>query len=363
MTYAKHKPLIEGERYQNKAGLWFTVSSIVSSTHILVQFDEREFVKKTDASSIRRGCVPFPKYHVGMEVKDKRGNLTTIIRVERGQITFRWADGYERTSQSSVMHLGGPLREEDSCILNPAVKVGNRYKNSQGVELEVVEYSSSTEVTVKVLGPVEHELVVSSGNLLKGHVYDRYSPSLAGVGILGDAVVDCKSQEYVAWSGMIKRCYTSYAHNPRAIINYSGCTVSSEWLKYSQFIDWYQKQKVQPGWQLDKDLLCKGNKVYGPETCVFLPRALNAFLTIRSNERGPCPVGVTYHEKSGHFEAAGNRDGKRCYLGVFKTQEEAFSVYKEARERYAKDLAERWKDQIDQKAYLALMEYEILIDD
>ena len=47
----------------------------------------------------------------------------------------------------------------------------------------------------------------------------------------------------------------------------------------------------------------------------------------------------------------------------FKTPEEAFYVYKEAKETYIKEVANRWKDQIDPRVYEALMKYEVEITD
>ena len=55
--------------------------------------------------------------------------------------------------------------------------------------------------------------------------------------------------------------------------------------------------------------------------------------------------------------------GKREYLGFFKTEIEAFNAYKQAKEKYLKELAEKWKSQIDERAYNALMNYEVHIDD
>ena len=45
------------------------------------------------------------------------------------------------------------------------------------------------------------------------------------------------------------------------------------------------------------------------------------------------------------------------------TPEEAFQAYKQAKETYIKLQAEKWKDQIDVRAYEALMRYEVLPTD
>ena len=55
--------------------------------------------------------------------------------------------------------------------------------------------------------------------------------------------------------------------------------------------------------------------------------------------------------------------GKQEYLGLFNTEIEAFNAYKQAKESFIKEQAEKWKSQIDERVYKALMNYEVSIDD
>ena len=55
--------------------------------------------------------------------------------------------------------------------------------------------------------------------------------------------------------------------------------------------------------------------------------------------------------------------GKREHLGYFKTEVEAFNAYKVAKESFIKEQANNWKDQIDERAYEALMNYAVEITD
>ena len=55
--------------------------------------------------------------------------------------------------------------------------------------------------------------------------------------------------------------------------------------------------------------------------------------------------------------------GKREWLGSFKTEVEAFNAYKTAKESFIKEQAEKWKGKIDDRAYNALIDYEVSIDD
>ena len=51
------------------------------------------------------------------------------------------------------------------------------------------------------------------------------------------------------------------------------------------------------------------------------------------------------------------------WLGGFDTPEEAFLAYKQAKEAYIKEVANKWKGQIDPKVYEALMNWNVEITD
>ena len=69
--------------------------------------------------------------------------------------------------------------------------------------------------------------------------------------------------------------------------------------------------------------------------------------------------GVYYNKRLSKFSA--HLLGK--YIGLFTTELEAFQVYKQAKQTYIKDVANKWKDQIDPKVYEALISWEISFDD
>jgi hypothetical protein len=77
---------------------------------------------------------------------------------------------------------------------------------------------------------------------------------------------------YDKWINMLKRCYSPLWH--KQYPTYIGCSVCPEWRYFSKFRLWMENQKWE-GMALDKDLLVKGNQVYGPDTCCFLPTAIN----------------------------------------------------------------------------------------
>lgn len=190
-------------------------------------------------------------------------------------------------------------------------------------------------------------------------VNDRKYPSWDGKKIL---------KEYDLWRSLIARCsQKTWDKHP----TYKGTHFSDNFSNYSFFYEWCQTQagfcnKDEKGrcWNLDKDLLGKGNKVYSEDTCVFVPQRINLLLTKRGASRGDWPVGVSWDKSAKKFQAnCKNGGGKQQYLGLFSTPQEAFQAYKEHKEAYIKSLAEKYKHQLDPRAYEALINYTVEVTD
>lgn len=131
---------------------------------------------------------------------------------------------------------------------------------------------------------------------------------------------------YIKWRNMIERCYSQKSLAIR--LSYEGCYVCDEWKYFSSFKAWMEQQDWE-GKDLDKDLIVKGNKLYSPETCFFIPSVVNTFMTERSRNRGEYPIGVTLRKINGRFKAACNdyKTNLPVYLGDFTTPEEAFRAW------------------------------------
>ena len=168
-------------------------------------------------------------------------------------------------------------------------------------------------------------------------------------------------KEYELWTGMLNRCYSENYHKKNP--TYLGCTVSDNFKHYTYFFEWCQLQ-IGFGicdYNLDKDLLYKGNKEYNENSCIFLPTLLNNLFVKRQLDRGTFPIGVSKDGKN--YRAQCSYNGIRKNIGTFTTPELAFNAYKAFKEAHIKELAEKYKDTIDSRAYLALMNYEVSIDD
>lgn len=146
---------------------------------------------------------------------------------------------------------------------------------------------------------------------------------------------------YVRWKVMLKRCYSekSLSNHP----TYKDCYVCTEWLTFSNFKDWMEKQDWE-GKQLDKDLLgLMSSKTYSPETCCFLDQNVNKFLIFKQSDNTSGFIGVHYDKRryKWRVQISDPFSNKYINLGRYPTQEEAFSVWKAKKLEYAYELIEK----------------------
>ena len=148
----------------------------------------------------------------------------------------------------------------------------------------------------------------------------------------------CFCPFYRAWKSMLQRCYSAkfQERNPA----YKGCTVSKEWHTFNNFKAWMEKQDWE-GKQIDKDLLFEGNKLYSPETCVFVTRTVNIFTTDRAAARGELLIGAYLYKRTGKFQSkCGNPFTKKQeHLGYFDCEQEAHNAWLKRKLELAHELA------------------------
>ena len=246
--------------------------------------------------------------------------------------------------------------------------LGKTFSSNNFGDFIVIDYVNSNRVKIKFVN-TEHEMFARLGDVLNGQVKDKSCETVYGVGIVGTKYKtkiptgkSCK--EYNTWKDMIKRCYhTNFKSKNKT---YNDCISSENFKYYEYFYEWCHKQIgfSEHGFEIDKDLLVKGNKLYSENTCVFLPKEINYVLVKCNSSRGEYPIGVCFHKQRNKFLSNIRlNNGKKNYLGLFDTPEKAFNAYKEAKEEYLKELAEKWKDKIDPRAYHALINYTVEITD
>ena len=247
--------------------------------------------------------------------------------------------------------------------------LGKEFDTNNSGRCFVIDYKSERKATVMFHEPI-FVVTCTYSHLVRGEVSNPFYPSVYGVGCLGVGEYQPKKdkQVYLCWKEVLSRLYgkTASVNNP----TYKDVTVCKEWLNFQSFAKWCYSQTGFDNkdgrcrrFQLDKDILIKGNKIYSPETCCFVPQEINLVFCKSDAIRGDTPIGVTYDKSRGKYIASIFCNGTRKHLGRHTTPEIAFLAYKQAKEAYVKEVAERWKDEIDPVVYGALVNYQVDITD
>jgi len=143
---------------------------------------------------------------------------------------------------------------------------------------------------------------------------------------------------YRTWKGMLRRCYSEKHQKRRP--TYKDCTVSEDWLTFSNFRSWMKGQDWQ-GKHLDKDLLFEGNKVYSAETCVFVAGVVNTFASDSGAARGEWLIGVHWVKQEEKFRARCRNPftKKQEFLGRFTCEQQAHEAWAKRKLELAHELA------------------------
>lgn len=244
--------------------------------------------------------------------------------------------------------------------------LGKEFLTNEGYKVKVIDYVDNTKATI--LFENGYSSVVQVSNLIKGTTKNPFHPNIYGVGYVGSGKhnvteegVVCK--KYKTWNSMFNRCYSK-----KLLVAYQECRVDKRWHNFQVFGDWYDKKYktyMDSNWHLDKDILQKGNKIYSPETCCFVPQEINKLFTKRQNHRGAYPIGVMLHKKTERYVALINTGINQEHLGSFSTPKEAFNIYKDAKECQIKKVATEYYSlrRIPLEVYEAMYNYKVEITD
>lgn len=166
------------------------------------------------------------------------------------------------------------------------VEIGDVFptnNNGDCVLLEKIKKGSNPTVLIKFV-ETGHQKEVQLVNLLIGNIKDPMRPSRFGVGYLGVGKYSFSRDGKATlcarkWKSMLERCYCKKHAIKRP--SYVGCTVAEEWHNFQNFAKWFYENYPGDGgcYELDKDRLVAGNRVYGPDTCCFLSHEENTMIS------------------------------------------------------------------------------------
>lgn len=279
------------------------------------------------------------KYEIGMIFKNNQGEEFEIIEVmdkKFRKIKFLNFD-YEKVVSISNINYG-----KVKCNINEKYAVGKVFTTNEGYNIEITEYVDRTHRRIKFLDLYGTEIIVKYSSIKTGSIKNPFHKSCKNIGYFGIGEYSYKEYgieycSYKAWVGIIDRSFCKNLKTKHP--TYINVTMCKEWECFQVFTKWYIENYPSHisdiKFQLDKDLLQQGieNKIYSPETCVFLPSKINLFMTnIRKNNTTGF-TGVSYEKDTNKYRAIINdfETGKAIHLGRFSTPEEASQAYQTAR--------------------------------
>ena len=247
-------------------------------------------------------------------------------------------------------------------------RTGEETYNNFGSKMIIKEYKDRKDMDVyfpEYNWTINH---VQYGNFKKGNIKCPYESRTYGVGYLGEGKYKTRENGkqtkcYDTWNNMLERCYEPKFQERQP--TYKECEVCEEWHNFQIFAEWFEDNYYEiPGevMCLDKDILVKGNKIYSPETCCFVPEKINLLFTKCDKSRGNDPIG-THQSPSGNYKVHCNNCERSNYLGTYSNIYDAFYVYKVHKEKIIKQRADEYKQYLPQNVYEALYNYQVEITD
>ena len=233
------------------------------------------------------------------------------------------------------------------------IKLYEKFNTRNHGIVTVLDYIDCKNVLIKFENRGATKLV-RADHLRDGNIKDQTQPTVYGIGVIGNNFDKGESHTltYNTWNSMLQRCYDLKLKERHK--SYEQCSVDANFLSYEYFKDWCSKQIGfgNEGWQLDKDILVKGNKVYSEDTCCFVPKEINSMIS-GFTSKGGNTVGV-YENKAGNFYIRNLSEGSKKCSKTFSNQEEAERAYVAEKNRKILTVMEKWDAQLDSKVKLAL---------
>ena len=177
-------------------------------------------------------------------------------------------------------------------------RIGEENNNSFGTLMKIIDYENSRNITVEFQDEYKYKKKCQYCQFKEGCVHNPYDKTVYNVGYLGEGKYKTRDKKghtrtYITWQSMLRRCYDAYYINREN--SYIDCFVCDEWLNFQNFAKWYEENYYECNnerMELDKDILIKGNKIYSPTTCIFVPQRINRLFTKSNKNRGEYPIGV-----------------------------------------------------------------------
>lgn len=218
---------------------------------------------------------------------------------------------------------------------------GERFSHKKYGEYLIVEHHNSEKAKIRFLN-TGYEYYATIKHIRDREVKDRLFVNKYGL-IYGGR--QSNPVAYKCWYNMIMRCSSRDK-------SYLNCEVCEEWLNFSKFNKWFQSQYRQDGWHLDKDIRMRGNKIYSPDTCCFIPSELNTFF-----EKHIKAKGYGMNRNKSKFVAYIRNQGAKIHIGTFNTEMEARMAYLSGKKNLLMLLIDKYSNCLEGEIKTKMIEY------
>jgi len=247
-------------------------------------------------------------------------------------------------------------------------RLEEKFVTKEGYKIEITEKSLNSLYTIRFLidGYIVKNLLynkIKTGTIPYPKHKTVFGIGYIGVGKYTTSLNNKPNKVYQTWYSIMRRSYSKIFKEKNK--SYHNVIVCDEWHNFQNFAQWFEENyntSYMQNWELDKDILVKGNKVYSPSTCCFVPQEINKVFTLRQSCRGKLPLGVR-KQSNGKFKAVISLNNTSKSLGVFNTELEAFLKYKKTKENYIIFLRDKYKNFLNKEVFNALINYKIEIND
>ena len=162
--------------------------------------------------------------------------------------------------------------------------------------------------------------------------------------VKGNPSIEYTTKAGAAWGSLTARCNANGKYSER-FKTYIHC--KNEFTSFQEFTDWCQTQEgyfqleCSRPWCLDKDILIRGNKIYSPETCCFVPSFVNSLFVNKIKPRKyDLPLGVT--PWGNKFLARCSTQDGRIDVGIFTDANEAHKAWQTCKIKHIKTVADQY---------------------
>ena len=245
-------------------------------------------------------------------------------------------------------------------------RVGEVNYNNYGTMMTIIEYYRCDNMIVEFQDKDNTRRKCIYQQFENGSLNSPYDKTVYGIGYVGTGKYKYEKDKlaYKHWHGMLQRCYDPYFIDRH--IFYKDCYVCEEWHNFQNFAEWFYENYYEiynERMELDKDILIKGNKIYSPSNCVFVPRTINLLFIKQQNSERTYSIGVCKKNSNGGYQTYCCNGKNQIYLGTLNTERKAWLMYKINKELVIQSIAEEYKNLIPKKLYNAMYKYEVEIND